>query len=94
MALEQIKEKTRGEITLSCRSEMKISGVEAVESFDEESVRLMSVDGALVVEGSGIKIGTLDTERGVVSLTGRINAIYYANDPEKQKKGFWGKVMR
>ncbi len=94
MALEQIKEKARGEITLSCRSEMKISGVEEVESFDEESVRLRSVDGALVVEGSGIKIGTLDTERGVVSLTGRINAIYYANDPEKQKKGFWGKVMR
>ena len=37
MALEQIKEKARGERTLSCRSEMKISGVEEVESFDEES---------------------------------------------------------
>ena len=94
MKYGQTKEKAKGELVLSGRSEMRISGVEEVLNFDEESVRLKSIDGDLYIEGADIKIGTLDTERGVVNLTGRINGIYYATDPEKQKKGFWGKVMR
>lgn len=94
MATVESREKARGEIALVGRGEMRISGVEEVVNFDEESVRLKSVDGELYIEGSDIKIGTLDTERGTVSLTGRINGIYYATDPEKQKKGFWGRVMR
>ena len=94
MKYGQPKDNVRGELILSGRSEMRISGVEEVLNFDEESVRLKSVDGELCIEGSDIKIGALDTERGVVSLSGRINGIYYATDPAKQKKGFWGKVMR
>ena len=92
--LKQELEKRKGSITLNCRSEMKIVGVEEVVNFDEDSVRLKSVDGDLFVDGKNIKIGVLDTDRGIVSLTGRINGIYYANDPDKQKKGFFGKLLR
>ena len=94
MAVVESKEKVRGEIALIGRGEMRISGVEEVVNFDDEGVRLKSVDGELYIEGKDIKIGTLDTERGMLSLTGRINGIYYANDPDKQKKGFFGRVMR
>ena len=88
------KEKTKNEIILRGRSELIIGGVEEVINFDEEGVRLKSVDGEMIVEGSNIKIGTLDTDRGIVSMSGRINGIYFANDPEKQKKGLFGKIMR
>ena len=94
MAIVESKEKVRGEIALIGRGEMRISGVEEVVNFDDEGVRLKSVDGELYIEGKNIKIGTLDTERGMLSLTGRINGMYYANDPDKQKKGFFGRVMR
>ena len=94
MVTEQKKERARGEISLVGREEMKIGGALEVLSFDDESVRLKCVDGELLVEGSDIKIGALDTERGIVSLRGRIDGMYYADEPKEQKKGFWGRVMR
>ena len=89
-----LKEKSKNEIILRGRSELLIGGVEEVINFDEEGVRLKSVDGEMIVEGRDIKIGTLDTERGVVTMCGRINGIYFASDPDKQKKGLFGKIMR
>ncbi len=94
---ELVYEKGRaGKILLEGRSIMHISGVSEVESFDEESVRLTTCDGELLVEGSNIKIGALDTERGEISLGGRIDGIYYASDPRESggKKGFFGRLVR
>ena len=85
---------TKSEISLKGRREMSISGVEEMLEFDETCVRMRSTDGELIVEGSEIKIGTLDTDVGRVSLCGKINGIYYATDSEKEKKGFLGRLMR
>ena len=80
------------EIQLIAREEMTVSGVDEVISFDDESVHLKSSEGELFVEGSQIKIGALDTVGGTVSLSGRINAIYYAGDGG-EKKGFFSRLM-
>ena len=85
---------TKSELSLKGRREMSISGVEEMLEFDEENVRMRSVDGELVVEGNEIKIGTLDTDRGIVTLCGKINGIYYTVEPEREKKGFFGRLMR
>ena len=82
------------EITLSKRAEMSISGVSEVISFDEESVRLMTVDGEMMIEGENIKIGVLDTERGVVTLSGKVDGFFYANDTKDVKKGFFARFTR
>ena len=86
--------KCRSEIVMRSRSELSVIGVDEVMSFDEECVCLHSVDGRMMIEGEGIKVDTLDTERGVVKLKGRINAVYYETDPEKSKKGFFGRLTR
>ena len=91
---KQSNDKAKGEIILHSRTTLDIVGVDEVINFDEEQVHLRSVDGEMMIEGEGIKIDSLDTDRGVVKLNGRINAIYYASDPEKTKKGFFGKLMR
>ena len=73
-----VEEKKRvHEIRLNDRSEMNISGVEEVIGFDEENLQLKTDAGELLVEGSGIKIGTLNTDEGIVSLTGRITPSYF-----------------
>ena len=92
MAVSEVRQK--GEIVLRGRCEMSIGGVEEVINFDEESVRMKSIDGELFVEGREIKIGVLDTDRGVVTLTGNIDAIYYSTENPKEKKGFFGRLMR
>lgn len=86
--------KKEHEIVLIKRKELSISGVSEVISFDDESARLMSVEGEVYIEGEGIKIGTLDTERGVVTLSGRIDGIYYADEVKNEKKGFFSRFSR
>ena len=61
--------KSAHEIKLIGREKMSISGVDEVLSFDEESVHLKSSEGELFVEGTQIKIGTLDTDGGIISLS-------------------------
>ena len=85
--------KREHEIRVSKRNDMSISGVREVVSFDEESVRLMSVEGELYIEGEEIKIGVLDTDRGVVTLSGRINGFYYVNEDKGEKKGFFSRLV-
>lgn len=92
-----IENKREHEIHIVNRENMRVSGVSDVTSFDENGVTLVSVDGELVIEGEAIKIGALDTERGVVTLSGRIDGFYYLNDDKdgrKEKKGFFYKLAR
>jgi sporulation protein YabP len=78
--------KSKHTISLEGRSVMAIEGVVEVESFDEFSVILHTDCGELNIEGKELKIGVLDTEHGVVSLCGRVDAVYY-NDQRDKKRG-------
>ena len=96
MAMAEIKNefKKEHEIKLSKRKEMWISGVSEVISFDEESVRLMSIEGEIYIEGEDIKIGVLDTDRGVVTFCGKVNGFYYVGEEKKEKRGFFSRLAR
>ena len=82
------------EIIMKSRSQLCIDGVEEVVNFDDEGIRLKSVDGEMFVEGRELKILTLETDNGRVELTGRINGIYYASDPDKQKRRLFSRTSR
>ena len=87
-------EKKEHEIHVLKRNFMSVSGVEEVLSFDEGSVTLVSIDGELVIEGENIKIGALDTDRGVVTLSGKIDGFFYVSDDKKEKRGFFSKFSK
>ena len=88
------EKKLEHQLFIKSREQMRIEGVEEVMGFDDVSVRLKSSEGEMYIEGRDIKIDTLDTEKGVVALSGRINGVYYANDTGKEKKGFFGGLFR
>lgn len=77
-------------LTLKDRARMEIGGVVEVSSFDEEAVVLVTVCGALTVEGTELRVGTLDLTRGVVSVDGSITAFYYEEEARSHRKGFFG----
>ena len=89
----EIKDK-RHEIILRGRREMSLSGITDIESFDEMGAVLHTTEGELTVEGSGIKIGTLDTEKGIVTVTGKIDGLYYTNDHPNEKKGIISRFFK
>ena len=64
-------------LTLICRKRLELSGVKDVLRFDETVAELSTVQGDLAVDGRGLRIETFDTERGIVLLTGEMDAITY-----------------
>ena len=87
-------ERQRHRFSVEQRKEMQIEGVKEVESFDDRGITLQTVGGDMTVEGEGLRIGVLDMERGVVSISGRIDAVYYATEDETGKRGFFGRLFR
>ena len=66
-------------LSLLARESAHIEGVCEVESFDEQSVVLLTDCGELVVEGEELHVCTLDVARGVVEIKGKIGALLYAD---------------
>ncbi len=86
-------EKQIHEIRLGMRKEMSVTGVKEVLSFDESCVVLKSACGEMTVEGSDLRVGALDTERGIVSLCGKIDTVYYTDERLTEKRGL-GRLFR
>ena len=84
-------------VTVQSRNAMEVYGVTDVTSFDEQSVMLETVCGALTVEGDGLHIQVLDLEQGVVTLNGRVDTLLYETAEQNGKHasgGFFGKLFR
>ena len=83
------------DVAIKGRNHIDITGVREVLSFDDLSVSMVTVGGDMTVEGTDLKIGVLDTERGVVAIDGKINAVFYdEGEASGEKKGIFGKLFK
>ena len=89
-----IAERKGHQVMLTDRRDMRITGVREVLGFDEESVELMTVCGEMTVEGSGLRVKDLNTERGEVLICGSVEGMQYHSTEEKGKRGFLGRLSR
>jgi hypothetical protein len=48
----------------------------------------------MTIEGKGLRIGVLDTDRGAVTLSGRIDGIFYSTEDGEEKRSYWGRLFR
>ena len=68
---------------LSERKSLTVSGVTDVISFDDGCIVLSTVCGILSVDGSELRVVSLDLERGNVEISGNVNGMIY---PESAKR--------
>lgn len=73
------------------RKHADITGVKEVVSFDSSGVVLVTSCGELTLEGNEIRVGTLDTDRGIVAVDGQICAVYYSDDSKHLRRGIFGR---
>lgn len=78
-------------LQLNARAHADITGVRRVISFDEEGVQLVTDCGELAIEGTELKVGTLDTQRGIVAVDGHICGMYYSDDAPRKRRGLFGR---
>lgn len=88
---DKVRAAAEHQLHINARGQTDITGVREVLSFDEGEVRLVTECGEMTIEGTALKVGTLDTQRGVVSVGGRVDGVYYVNDTPRRKRGLFGR---
>lgn len=64
-------------LTLDERSRLHLTGATEVVRFDEDLVELTTSRGALVVQGSELRLKCLSLDDGAVVIQGTISAVSY-----------------
>ncbi|NLG53586.1 MAG: sporulation protein YabP [Clostridiales bacterium] len=79
-------------VIIEGRSRLSISGVEDVESFDENSVNLYTSKGMLTIRGTGLHMERLSLDTGELGVEGTIDGLQYGG--EEAPGGFWSRLFR
>lgn len=94
MAYEQIRNvELAHNVIIEGRERLSISGVEDVESFDEESIVIYTSKGTLIVHGDGMRIEKLSVDAGELTVEGSIRALQY-EDEVRRSGGFWQRLFQ
>ncbi len=68
-------------LELTERKKAVVRGVQAVDSFNEQMVTLITTGGALTLLGSGLHVSHLSLEEGQLLVEGEIAALEYDSAP-------------
>ena len=75
---------SRQRLMLEDRRQLALSGITAVDSFDEQLIQLNSELGGIEICGEGLTIGALDLEQGRVEVSGRIDGVAFVKSREER----------
>ena len=81
--------KTNQTITIKDAEKIDITDVEAIISFDEDGILLMTDLGKISIEGENLKIIELNKDKRCVEINGAIKGVFYVCKDAKKKRGFW-----
>ncbi|MEL4106416.1 sporulation protein YabP [Oscillospiraceae bacterium WX1] len=67
-------------VIMEGRKKVSVSGVEDVESFDDNEIVMRTTQGVLIVRGRGLRIEKLNLDSGDVVLDGMVDRLEYEDD--------------
>lgn len=79
-------------ILLEGREELTVSGVEEVESFDENTIVMLTVKGTLVVRGENLHIEKLSLDGGDLKVEGTVDSLSY-EDAGRERVGLFARLL-
>ena len=81
-------------VVMEGRQSLRVSGVEDVESFDDDTVVIYTVDGTRTVKGMDFRINQLSVEDGELEIDGDVDSILYSDSRKEEHGGFFGRIFR
>ncbi len=78
-------------LLLEERERLTVSGVEEVESFDENTIVMVTSQGTLVVRGEDLHIEKLSLDGGDLKVEGSVESLIYEAD--RRKGGFFSRLL-
>lgn len=80
-------------IVIEDRRLLKLSGVEQVDSFNDNTIVLSTVKGRLSIKGEELNVSKLNLDDGKVEIDGLINNLTYLSK-EGEPKNLIGKIFK
>lgn len=80
-------------ILLEGREQLSVSGVEEVESFDENTIVMSTSHGVLVVRGEDLHIEKLSLDGGDLKVEGMVDSLSY-EEQGRERVGFLARLLR
>lgn len=80
-------------LVLEDRKKLSVTGVSDVDSFDEQTIVVMTDMGELTVRGGDLHINSLSIDMGELLIEGDIDSLTYS-DVQAKGGGFFSKVFR
>ena len=81
-------------IVLEDREQLTISGVEEVESFDENTIVMLTNRGTLIVRGEELHIEKLSLDGGDLKVEGTIDSLTYEDSGRDRAGGLFARLFR
>lgn len=92
MSEDRLKFKNQN-IIIEDRNKMSISGVEQVDSYNENTIVLSTIKGGISIKGEGLNISKLNIDDGSVRISGLVNSLTYISK-EGAPKNFMAKIFK
>lgn len=80
-------------LILEERGSLTVTGVEDIDSFDDQTVVIYTGLGELTVRGNQLHIERIDLQAGELELQGQVDALTYADQPAVGG-GFFARIFR
>ena len=80
-------------VILEDRRILTISGVQDIDSYDEQSVVAFTELGELTIKGEGLHINKIDVQTGELNVEGEIWELCYSN-LQKSQQGLFSRLFR
>lgn len=81
-------------VIMEGREKLTVSGVEDVDSFDENEVIAKTVRGRLIIRGEDLKLEKLSLDTGEIIACGRVDSFEYESDGPHETGGFFARLFR
>ena len=80
-------------VILDARSHLTVSGVDGVESFDENSIVMSTSEGSLIIRGEDLHIEKLSLDGGDLLVEGTVDSLTY-EEADPRQGSFLGRLFR
>lgn len=77
------------------RGETLLEGVLKLDSFDKTEFLINTSKGYLHIRGKDLTLGTMDMDKGTLSINGTIDSVtYLTGSSNTQKEGFFKRLFK
>ncbi len=91
---ERKTEQSRHSMVMNGREVLTATGIEDVESFDDDRIIAYTTEGQMTVKGAELKINRLSVEDGELRIEGIIDCIEYQDSHKTNGGGLFSKIFR